>query len=63
MHFERDILPSAAGAVFSLVSFHLANMFVGLFYANHVMHRFGKGTTPAQYRLTAHDILSEGSDI
>jgi hypothetical protein len=63
VHFERDALSSAAGAVFSLVPLHLINMFVGLLCANHVTHRFGKGLTPAQYRLTAHDILSAQSDI
>ena len=42
---------------------HLANIFVGLLCANHVTHRFGKGITPARYRLTAHDVLSAGSGI
>jgi hypothetical protein len=62
MRFERDVLSSAAGTVFSLVPLHLANILVGLLCANHVTERFGKGITPARYRLTAHDILlSAGS--
>jgi hypothetical protein len=62
LRFERETLSAVAGAVFSLVPLHLANIFVGLLCANHVTHRFGKGITPAPYRLTAHDILSaEGS--
>ena len=63
VRFERDILSSASGAVFSLVPLHLANILVGLLCANHVTRRFGKGITPARYRLTAHDVLSAGSDI
>jgi hypothetical protein len=63
VHFERDALSSAAGAVFSIVPLHLTNIVVGLLCANHVTHRFGKGLTPAQYRLTAHDILPARSDI
>ena len=62
MRFERDVLSSVAGTVFSLVPLYLVNIFVGLLCANHVTHRFGKGITPARYRLTAHDIfLSAGS--
>jgi hypothetical protein len=62
VRFEREFLSSAAGTVFSLVPLHLANIFVGLLCANHVTDRFGKGVTPARYRLTAHDILlSAGS--
>jgi hypothetical protein len=61
VRFEREFLSSAAGTVFSLVPLHLANIFVGLLCANHVTDRFGKGITPARYRLTAHDILSAGS--
>jgi hypothetical protein len=62
VRFERDVLSSVAGTVFSLVPLHLVNIFVGLLCANHVTHRFGKGITPARYRLTAHDILlSAGS--
>jgi hypothetical protein len=62
VRFERDVLSSVAGTVFSLVPLHLGNIFVGLLCANHVTHRFGKGITPARYRLTAHDILlSAGS--
>ncbi|KAF8495731.1 hypothetical protein F5888DRAFT_1615556, partial [Russula emetica] len=57
VRFERDVLSSFAGTVFSLVPLHLGNIFVGLLCANHVMHRFGKGITPARYRLTAHDII------
>ncbi len=57
VRFERDILSSVAGTVFSLVPLHLANIFVGLLCANHVTRRFGKGITPARYRLTAHDII------
>jgi hypothetical protein len=41
------MLPSAAGAMFSLVPLHLANIFVGLHCANHVTHRFGKDITPS----------------
>jgi len=63
MRFEHDILSSSAGAVFSLVPLHLANVFVDLLCANHVTNRFGKGITPARYRLTAHDVLSAGSGI
>jgi hypothetical protein len=62
LRFERDALSAVAGAVFSLVPLHLVNIFVGLLCANHVTHRFGKGITPALYRLTTQDILSaEGS--
>jgi hypothetical protein len=62
VRFERDVLSSVAGTVFSLVPLYLGHIFVGLLCANHVTHRFGKGITPAQYRLTAHDILlSAGS--
>ena len=57
MRFERDVLSSVAGTVFSLVPLHLGNILVGLLCANHVTHRFGKGITPARYRLTAQDIL------
>ena len=60
VRFELDILTSAWGTVFSLVPLHLVNIFVGLLCANHVTHRFGKGITPARYRLTADDILSAG---
>ena len=64
VRFERDVLSSVAGTVFSLVPLHLVNIFVGLLCANHVTHRFGKGITPARYRLTAHDILlSAGSAV
>lgn len=56
VRFERDALSSVAGTIFSLVPLHLGNIFVGLLCANHVTHRFGKGITPARYRLTAHDI-------
>ncbi|KAH9960152.1 hypothetical protein BC827DRAFT_1133658 [Russula dissimulans] len=63
VRFEHDALSSAAGTVFSLVPIHLANIFVGLLCANHVTHRFGKGITPARYRLTAHDIFSASSDV
>ena len=63
MRFEHDILSSSAGAVFSLVPLHLANVFVDLPCANHVTNRFGKGITPAGYRLTAYDVLSAGSGI
>ena len=62
-HPPFNILSSAVGAVFSLEPLHLANIFIGLFCVNHVMHRFGKGTTPARYRFTAHDVLFVGSDI
>jgi hypothetical protein len=62
VRFERDTLSSASGTVFSLVPLHLANIFVGLLCANHVTHRFGKGITPARYRLTAQDILATGSE-
>jgi hypothetical protein len=58
LRFERDVLSSASGAVFSLVPLHLANIFVALLCANHVTRRFGKGITPAPYRLTVHDIIS-----
>ncbi|KAI9457665.1 hypothetical protein F5148DRAFT_1277016 [Russula earlei] len=61
VRFERDLLASVAGTVFSLVPIHLANIFVGLLCANHVTHRFGKGITPARYRLTARDIYSTSS--
>lgn len=61
VRFERDVLSSVAGSVFSLVPLHLWNIFVGLLCANHVTHRFGKGITPARYRLTAQDILSPAS--
>jgi hypothetical protein len=61
VRFERDVLSSAAG-VFSLSPLHLANILVGLLCVNHVTDRFGKGITPARYRLTAHDmLLSAGS--
>ena len=60
VRFELDALTSAWGTVFSLVPLHLANIFVGLLCANHVTHRFGKRITPARYRLTADDVLSEG---
>jgi hypothetical protein len=43
-----------AGTVFSLVPLHLGNNFVGLLFANHVTHRFGKGIKPARYRLIAN---------
>jgi Tetraspanin family len=62
VRFERDTLSSAAETVFSLVPLHLANIFVGLLCANHVTHRFGKGITPARYRLTVHDVLSTEPD-
>jgi hypothetical protein len=58
LQFERDALSAVAGAVFSLVPLHLVNIVVGLLCANHVTHRFGKGITPAIYRLTAQDILA-----
>ena len=61
VRFELDVLTSAWG--FSLVPLHLAKLFVGPLCTNHVTHRFGKGITPARYRLTcptANDILSEG---
>ena len=61
LQFERDALSTVAGVVFSLVPLHLVNIFVGLLCANHVTHRFGKGITPALYRLTAQDISAEGS--
>jgi hypothetical protein len=62
VRFERDVLSSVTGTVFSLVSLHLGNISVGLLCADHVTHRFGKGITPARYRLTVHDILlSAGS--
>ena len=57
VRFERDILSFAARTIFSLVPLHLANILVGLLCANHVTQRFGKGITPARYRLTAHDLL------
>jgi hypothetical protein len=60
VRFELEVLTSAWGTVFSLVPLHLANIFVGLLCANHVTHRFGKGLTPARYRLTTDDILSVG---
>ncbi|KAF8268401.1 hypothetical protein EI94DRAFT_1727831 [Lactarius quietus] len=60
VRFELEVLTSAWGTVFSLVPLHLANVFVGLLCANHVTRRFGKGLTPARYRLTADDILSAG---
>jgi hypothetical protein len=60
VRLEHDVLTSAWGLVFSLVPLHLTNIFVGLLCANHVTHRFGKGVTPARYRLTADDILSVG---
>lgn len=60
VRFERDVLTSAWGTVFSFVPLHLANILVGLLCANHVTRRFGKGITPARYRLTADDILSAG---
>jgi hypothetical protein len=62
VRFERETLSSAAGTVFSFVPLHMANIFVGILCANHVTHRFGKGITPARYRLTAHDILSTGPE-
>jgi hypothetical protein len=62
VHFERDALSSVAGMIFALVPLHLINIFVGLLCANHVTHRFGKGITPARYRLTIHDVLPVGSD-
>ena len=62
VRFERDVLSSVAGTVFSLVPLHLGNIIVSLLCANHVTDRFAKGITPARYRLTAHDILlSAGS--
>ncbi|KAI0298107.1 Tetraspanin family-domain-containing protein, partial [Multifurca ochricompacta] len=61
MRFERETLSSAAWTVFSLVPLHLANIFVGLLCANHVTHRFGKGITPARYRLSVQDVLSSVS--
>ncbi|KAI0265638.1 hypothetical protein BC834DRAFT_824642 [Gloeopeniophorella convolvens] len=60
VHFERDALTSAYGTVFSLVPLHLANIFVALLCANHVTHRFGKGITPARYRLTVRDVFAAG---
>ena len=57
VRFERDVLSSVAGTVFSLVPLHLMDILVGLLCANHVTHHFGKGITPARYRLTAQDIL------
>ena len=62
VRFERDALSSAAGTVFSLVPIHLANIFISLLCANHVTRRFGKGITPARYRLTAHDVFSASSN-
>jgi Tetraspanin family len=58
LRFESDTLFSAAATVFSLVPLHLTNILVGLLCANHVTRRFGKGITPARYRLTVNDILS-----
>jgi hypothetical protein len=63
VRFERDVLSSVAGTVFSLVPLHLGNIFVGLLCANHVTHRFGKGITPARYRLTAQDHISLSSSV
>ncbi|KAH9073504.1 hypothetical protein EDB83DRAFT_2357867 [Lactarius deliciosus] len=60
VRLEHDVLTSAWGTVFSLVPLHLANFFVGLLCANHVTRRFGKGITPARYRLTVDDTLSMG---
>lgn len=55
--FERGALGAVCRAVFALfVPLHLANVFAALLCANHVSRRFGKGVTPARYRLTRDDV-------
>ena len=63
VRFERDVLSSVAGTVFSLVPLHLGIILVGLLCANHITDRFGKGITPARYRLTAHDLLLSAGSV
>ena len=48
---------------FSVVSLHIANIFVSLLCANHVTRTFGKGIMPRRYRLNGVDVQDDAEKI
>jgi hypothetical protein len=61
--FERTNLAIIWKVAFALAALHFMNMIVALLCSNHVTNRFGKGLTPAQYRLCSDDIKAESRGI
>ncbi|PWN34167.1 uncharacterized protein FA14DRAFT_161664 [Meira miltonrushii] len=51
IEFEREALLNIYAVAFSLVPAHLACVVITMLCANHVTYRFGKGITPARYRV------------
>lgn len=51
IRFERDALKNFYAVAFALVAPHLILIVIALLSSNHVTYRFGKGLTPAAYRL------------
>jgi hypothetical protein len=54
--FERNNLAFIWKAAFGLAAIHFLVMIIALLCSNHVTDRFGKGLTPARYRLCSADI-------
>ncbi|KAL0960604.1 hypothetical protein HGRIS_005636 [Hohenbuehelia grisea] len=63
LRFEKANLDSLWAAAFSLVPIHVINIVVALLCTNHITHRFGKGITPKQYRLTEKDVQRDATEI
>ncbi|OCF33904.1 hypothetical protein I316_04246 [Kwoniella heveanensis BCC8398] len=54
--FERDKLHDFTVAAFSTIGVHLLNIVIAILSSNHVDETFGKGLTPAAYRLRMADV-------
>ncbi|EIM86198.1 uncharacterized protein STEHIDRAFT_98575 [Stereum hirsutum FP-91666 SS1] len=56
IRFEREVLGTIYGVVFSVVPLLLISICVALLCSNHVTQRFGKGIMPRKYRLSVKDL-------
>lgn len=56
IRFEKDVLGTIYGVIFSVVPLLLISLCVALLCSNHVTQRFGKGIMPKKYRLSGKDL-------
>jgi hypothetical protein len=61
--FERGNLGMIWSTTFPLAGLHIINIVVAMLCANHMTRTFGKGITPAQYRLSSNDVRADADKI
>lgn len=61
--FERRNLGMIWSATFSLAGLHIINIVVAMLCVNHMTRTFGKGITPAPYRLSSNDVRADADKI